>query len=205
MSGATLRKVGIGATLSFIFWIAHPGAGPRLNSSGRTSSDGSGIAGGHAKGGLYEELSHQGDSKRWHCRPRRHRKDATGVVVALHRGNDAEVGKSCGRKHDDGLGRRRNRQKYLDSNGARLRRMGHFRRASGRLRENQNQFHRSAGLLDLYHRSESFANRRGRGAHRRGRARRSAGDHGKSLGLLHGVRHSAGVRFDVDGPRTGEL
>src|SRR5882724_10202556 len=51
---------------------------------------------------LYEELSHQGHSKRWHCRPRRHREDATGVVVALHRGDDAALGKNCGRKHDHG-------------------------------------------------------------------------------------------------------
>ena len=50
-------------------------------------------------GGLYENVSHQGHSQRWHCRPRRHRKDATGVVVALHGGHDAALGKSCGRHH----------------------------------------------------------------------------------------------------------
>src|SRR5882724_10289727 len=51
----------------------------------------------NSTGGLYENLRHQGHPKRWHCRPRRHRKDATGVVVAPHRGHDAALGKSCGR------------------------------------------------------------------------------------------------------------
>src|SRR5215472_18855396 len=40
----------------------------------------------------HEILSHQGHPKRWHCRSRRHRKDATGVVVAVCRGHDAAVG-----------------------------------------------------------------------------------------------------------------
>src|SRR5207245_4553901 len=85
-----------------------PGAGPRPKSSARTSPS----------GGLHEELSHQGHSKRRHCRPRRHREDATGVVVTLHLGNDAAVGKSCGRQHHHRLGRRRNRSKDFHSNVA---------------------------------------------------------------------------------------
>src|SRR5258708_5978809 len=72
-----------------------------------------------AFGGFYEELSHQGHPKRWHCRPRRHRQDATGVVVALHRGHHSALGKNCGRQHYHRLGRRRNRQKNLHSNGPR--------------------------------------------------------------------------------------
>src|SRR6266404_7899733 len=57
-----------------------PGAGPRPNSAGRTSPRDRDAAARARR--LYEELSHQGHSKRWHCRPRRHREDATGVVVA---------------------------------------------------------------------------------------------------------------------------
>src|SRR5260370_798601 len=64
-----------------------PGAGPRPISCGRTSP----------YGGLHEDVSHQGHPKCWDCRPRRHRQDATGVVVALHRGHDPALGKSCGR------------------------------------------------------------------------------------------------------------
>src|SRR5882762_6741121 len=90
-----------------------PGAGPRPISSGRTSP----------YGGLHEELSHQGHSKRWHCRPRRHRQDPTGVVVALHRGYDPALGKNCGRQHHDRLGRRRNHAKDFHSNGPCVRRM----------------------------------------------------------------------------------
>src|SRR2546421_12533948 len=60
-------------------------------------------------GALYENVSHQGHQKRWHCRPRRHRKDATGVVVASHRGYVAAMGKSCGRNggHRSGWGSKR--------------------------------------------------------------------------------------------------
>src|SRR5712664_2952065 len=90
-----------------------PGAGPRPNCLVRTS----------LVGGFYEELSHQGHPQRWHCRPRRHRENATGVVVALHRGHDSALGKSCGRQHNHRLGRRRDRQKNLHPNRSRPRRM----------------------------------------------------------------------------------
>src|SRR5260370_2725561 len=106
-----------------------PGAGPRPISSARTLPF----------GGLHEDLSHQGHSQRWHCRPRRHRQDATGVVVALHRGHDSALGKSCGRQRHYRLGRRRNRQKNLHSNRSRPRRMARHPHGTLRLfRESQN-------------------------------------------------------------------
>src|SRR5580693_1981519 len=39
----------------------------------------------------HEDISHNGHQKRVRCMPRRHRKDATGVVFALHRGHDTAL------------------------------------------------------------------------------------------------------------------
>src|SRR5713226_5110320 len=141
-----------GAAAAFSFIILNlPGAGPRPNSSARTSP----------VGGLYEELCHQGHSQRWHCRPRRHRENATGVVVDLHRGDDHALGKSCGRQHLHGLGRRGDRQKNLHSNGSRPCRMARHPGQPLRIfRQSQNQFHRSPRLFHFHHRSQSLAHRR---------------------------------------------
>ena len=100
------RDPGREAPFSSLEFQLVPGAGPRPIPPARTSP----------RGGLYEELSHQGHSQRGHCRPRRHRENATGVVVTLHCRHDAALGKSCGRQHGHRLGRRRNRQKNLHSN-----------------------------------------------------------------------------------------
>src|SRR2546423_12515544 len=134
-----------------------PGAGPRRKSSARTSPS----------GGLHEELSYKGHTKRRHCRPRRHREDATGVVVTLHRGNDAAVGQSCGTQPHHALGRRRNRAKNFHSNGAGLCGMASYSdRTIGFFGQSQNQFHRSSRLLHLHYGNESLAHCRGRRAHR---------------------------------------
>ncbi len=170
--------------------------------SGRTSPLDPGLDAGSQKGGLHEDVSHQGHPKRGHCRPRRHRQNATGVVVALHRGNDAALGKSCGRHHHHGLGRRRNRQKNFDSNRARLRRMAVHALLR---RQSENQSHRSARLFHVHQRSESLAHRRRCRADHRRRSRRRASHHRKSLGLLHRVRHSARVCPHMDGSRTVQL
>ena len=58
------------------------------------------------------------DSKRWHCRPRRHGEDPTRVVVAVYSGHDAASRQSDRRLHRHRLGRRRNRAKNLHSNPA---------------------------------------------------------------------------------------
>src|SRR5258708_1058734 len=100
------RDLGAAAAFSSLSFNL-PGPGLRLNPSGRSSP----------MEVFYEELSHQGHPKRWHCRPRRHRQDATGVVVALHRGHDPALGKNCGRQHHHRLGRRRNLPENLHSNG----------------------------------------------------------------------------------------
>ena len=72
-------------------------------------------------------------------------------------------------------------------------------------RQSKNQFHRSSRLFHVHHRSQSVVDRRRRRADHRRRARRRASHHRKSLGLLHGIRHSARVCSDLDGPRTLEL
>src|SRR5207253_1186055 len=102
------------------------GASPRLKPGGGLSPIAldRGIAiRGSQKESSHEMLSHQGHSKRWHCRSRRHRKDATGVVVAVCRGHDAAVGKSCGWQRHNRLGRRGGGAKDIDSGGPRLRRV----------------------------------------------------------------------------------
>src|SRR5438128_758969 len=56
-----------------------------------------------------ESIQHAIYPQRRHCRSRRHRKNATGVVVALHRRDDQPAGESCGRQYGDRLGRRGDR------------------------------------------------------------------------------------------------
>jgi len=47
----------------------------------------------------------------WHCRPRRHRKDATGVVVTVHPRDDSRWGKVGGRNHHPPTLTKKNRPK----------------------------------------------------------------------------------------------
>jgi len=51
------------------------------------------------------------------CRPRRHREDATGVVVAFFTRHDSAMGKNCGRQPTTDWDERRNHTKNLHSNG----------------------------------------------------------------------------------------
>src|SRR5260370_33975832 len=101
-----LKRLGVTLTLESGLGVRHGrvlhlqlltrlGAGPRRDPRARTSSD----------GGLHEELSHHGPAQSWDCPPRRHREDATGVVVAFHRGHDSAVGQNFGRKNNHRMGR----------------------------------------------------------------------------------------------------
>ena len=69
----------------------------------------------------------------------------------------------------------------------------------------KNQSSRSPRLFHLHHRNQSLSHRRRCRSHHRGRPRRRASHHGKSLGLLRRVRHPPRFRPHLDGPRTLQL
>ena len=149
-----------------------------------------------------EKLSYQGHTKRGHCRPRRHREDATGVVVAVYRGNDAAVGESLEGSTTTDWDEEEIARKISIQTGLAY---AEWPCTLCGGEQSENQFYRPAWIFDVYYGSERIADRGGCGADHRGRPRGLAGDHRKSLGLLHRVRHAARIRADVDGSRIVEL
>ena len=149
----------------------------------------------------HEIVQHGMDTQRGHCRPRRHGENPARVVVAVHGGDDAALGKVTDGSTVTDWDEEEIARKISINTGLAYAEW----QAPGQSGKDKNQFPRYAGLFHFHQRNEVVADRGRRRADRGGRGERRAGGDGKGVGLRDGIRAAARVRAELDGPRTGEL